>query len=71
MDTYEKLVPKKIWFTLKECCALKNLNYKTACNQVNLQPNKGTADGKIGGRKQFLRETVLGWLLLTDDMMEE
>ena len=59
-------VPKKFWFTLHECCELKGLCYKTACNQVWLQPNAGKAEGKIGGRKMWSYETVVDWVQKTD-----
>ena len=58
-------VPKKIWFTLGECCELKGINYKTACNRLELQPNKGHGE-TVGGRKMFRRDTVLKWMLETD-----
>lgn len=59
-------IPAKQWFSLKDSCSLKGLNYKTACNRKILQPNKGQPDGTVGGRKVFKRETVLRWLPLTD-----
>ena len=65
-EQIEKVVPNKLWFNLREACELKNLNYKTACNRKYLQPNKGKPDGLIGGKKSFLRETIINWLILTD-----
>lgn len=62
----DSVIPRKVWISLHEACELKNLNYKTACNRPNLQPNKGKADGTIGGRKMFRRETVIAWLGLSD-----
>ena len=62
----EELVPKKIYFTLKEACELKGLNYKTSCNRTILQPNQGKYDLEIGGRKVFNRETIKKWVLLSD-----
>jgi hypothetical protein len=62
----ETLVPRKYWITLHEACDLKNLNYKTACNRTQLQPNGGKPDGTIGGKKVFKRETVIAWLGLSD-----
>ena len=59
----------KAWFKLREACELKNLNYKTACNRKELQPNKGISEGLIGGRRCFKRETVIRWLDQTDDMI--
>ena len=63
----DTVLPPKVWLTLKECCELKGLNYKTACNQKNLQPNRGIPEGKIGGRKCFRRETVFAWLDMSDE----
>jgi len=69
-DEIEALVPQKVWFSLKEACALKNLNYKTSCNNPHLQPNRGIPDGKIGGRKMWMRSTLLIWLTMTDQEIE-
>jgi hypothetical protein len=66
----ESFIPAKQWFSLDEACALKGLNYKTACNRKFLQPNGGMAESKIGGRKKFSRATVLQWLLLSDTDLE-
>jgi len=44
-EDFGDLVPAKAWFTLKESCTIKGLNYKTACNRTVLQPNKGVPDG--------------------------
>jgi len=60
-------VPLKAWFTLREACSLKGLNYKTSCNKPYLQPNGGEPEEKIGGRKMWSRETTLSWLILGDD----
>jgi hypothetical protein len=69
--TLDNLMPKKIWFTLKEACELKNLNYKTSCNKKYLQPKRGEPDGKIGGRKVWSRKTILDWILQLDNELEE
>ncbi len=63
----EFTLPRKAFFTLNEVCYYKNLNYKTACNRVVLQPNSGIADGKVGGRKVWRFATVASWISLTDD----
>ena len=59
-------VPKKVFYTLKECCELKGVNYKTICNKVEYQPNKGRGD-KVCGRKVFRQDVVKKWLLETDN----
>ena len=61
------IVPAKAFFSLKEACSLKGLNYKTACNRPYLQPNRGKADGLIGGKKSFKRQTVINWVSQTDE----
>ena len=72
MDELEVIIPKKEWFTLKECAELKGICYKTFCNKTILQPNKGTPDGWIGGRKAYLRTTLQKWIVLTDaDILKE
>jgi len=63
----EELLPQKAFFTLKEACNLKGLNYKTACNKKHLQPNGGKEDGHVGGRKVFSRLTIIEWLFKTDE----
>ena len=64
----DSILPKKAWFTLKEICAFKGLNYRTATNRTYLQP---VSDGEVGGRKMFRRKTVLAWLDLSDKDIAE
>ena len=45
VNDIEKMLPMQAWFNLHNVCELKNLNYKTACNQKHLQPNKGIPEG--------------------------
>lgn len=64
---FDKIVPNKAWFTLKEACSLKGLNYKTACNRPEeLQPNRGCGELKVGGRKVFSRQTIIQWIAIGD-----
>lgn len=71
-EKVEELVPKKVYFSLKEICDLKSLNYKSACSYKEaLQPNRGVPDALISGRKMFNRETVLEWLMKSDDELKE
>ena len=67
VERFNSIIPVKAFFSLKEACSLKGLNYKTSANRPYLQPNRGRADGKIGGKKAFSRETILNWLPLTDE----
>lgn len=66
----DNLLPKKAWFTLREVCEFKNIGYKHICNKKFLQPNGGIPDGTIGGKKQWVRETVLDWVLKTDKELQ-
>ena len=59
--------PNQAWFTLRHACELKGINLKTANNRRALQPNGGIAEGLIGGRRCFKRETVLRWVLKNDE----
>jgi len=69
--TQTKEVPVKQWFTLKEACQLKGINFKSACNKPYLKPNCGKPDGTIAGRKSWKLETILTWLDQTDDELKE
>lgn len=60
-------LPNKKFFTLEEACALKGLNLKTAYNKRTLQPNRGTPDGKLGGRKVWGYPTIAVWITQLDD----
>jgi len=56
IEDLNDLVPKKVWFSLKEICELKNLNYHSACNyKKKLQPNKGVPEAWISGNKMWNR----------------
>ena len=50
-------LPNKVFFTIKECCDLNGVNYKTVCNKTRLQPNQGRG-GIVCGRKMFRRDIV-------------
>lgn len=62
-------VPNQLWFTLKECCSLKGVNYKSCCNKTKMQPNGGRCC-IIGGKKVFRRDFVLEWLFQTDNYIQ-
>jgi len=64
------LLPNKMWFSLKEACDLKGLNYKTSCNRKSLQPNHGQPENIVGGRKVFSRETLIRWMVMSDRELE-
>lgn len=65
----ERLIPEKVWFTLKESCFLKSLNYGSTCNKKYLQPNLGVPDSMIGGVKMWNRNSLLNWVLLSDEQI--
>ena len=62
-DDMESLLPRKAWFTLKEICAYKGINYKTALNKPLLRPRP---EETIAGRKMYSRKAVIEWLGKTD-----
>ena len=65
----ELILPEgKYWFTLREACQLKNLNYKTSTTRPWLQPNGGKGE-RIGGKKCFRRETIIAWIPLSDSQI--
>lgn len=64
-------IKEKEWWTLADACSRKGLNYKTACNRTNLQPNHGLAEAKIGGRKTWHWTTIENWLKQTDLDIEQ
>ena len=66
IETIIPFMPNHYWFTLKECCNLKGLCYKTACNKTWLQPNGGTPEASVGGRKVWSYATVAFWLTKSD-----
>jgi hypothetical protein len=69
MNNIESVLPaNKAWFTLHEACALKGLNYRTACSKTWLQPNGGQGE-KVGGRKCFRREVIAEWIQLSDSQI--
>ena len=63
-EKIESIVPNKMWFSLKECCELKGLKYKTICNKPHLEPQKYEV---VCGRRLYRRDIVIDWLFMTDD----
>jgi len=59
------------WWSLQDATKRKGLNYKTACNRRELQPNGGIPEGKIGGRNVWHWRTIEKWLKQTDEMILE
>ena len=63
-----KVIPSQEWFTRRECCALKNINYNTVKNKKHIWP-KGQKI--IGGVTQYPRHEVIIWLPKSDKQLEE
>ena len=55
------------WWSLKEACRLKGVNYNTVASRTQWQPNGGRSDAVICGRKRWRRTTVERWLNEADD----
>jgi hypothetical protein len=54
------------WYNLKRACELKGVAYNTVKSRRELQPNGGNPDGKVGGRRLWLRATIERWSLEAD-----
>jgi len=50
------------WYSLKEACARKGINYNSAKVRPYLQPNNGIEDTKINGKRMWHRTTIEKWL---------
>ena len=61
-----KVNPSQEWFDIKTACQLKGINYNTVVSNQKYQPNSGTPDAIICGRRRWRKETIQNWLLLTD-----
>ena len=63
-----KVIPSQEWFTRREVCALKNINYNTVKNKKEIWP-KG--EKVIGGLKQYPWHEVMIWRKKSDKQLEE
>ena len=61
-----KMTPVKEWYNLKECCAMKGVNYNTVSTLRKHQPNKGAEDGVVCGVRMWRKDTVFKWVGQTD-----
>ena len=50
------------WYTLADACSRKGVCYNSVKSNHALQPKKGQADARIGGRRYWHRSTVVTWL---------
>ena len=65
-DFQEKTTPAKEWYSLKEACAIKGVNYNTVSSLRKHQPNRGKEDGIVCGVRMWRKETILRWIKQTD-----
>ena len=65
-----KISPCRAWYSLREACILKGVNYKTLCNKPHLQPRRGHPDGIVSGKRMWRSETINWWLEITDQDLE-
>ena len=60
------------WFTLEQAVRLKGgASLNTYKARSIYQPLCGIRESTVGGRKVWNRDTVLEWLSVTDDQLEE
>lgn len=55
------------WYSLREACKLKGVNYNTIKKHPELQPNKGKNRKKVGCIYKWCKADILKWLSQTDD----
>ncbi len=54
------------WLDLKSACQAKGVPYGSVVSRPALQPNRGTPDGIVSGRRRWRRSTIESWLVQTD-----
>lgn len=66
-----KLNPRKEYYTLKEACALKNINDGSVANKAYsyLKPRGGVPDAIIGTKPQWRWDTIQEWIHQNDEEM--
>ncbi|MCQ2086661.1 MAG: hypothetical protein MJZ37_01095 [Bacilli bacterium] len=63
---------EKSWYTAEECWKLKGGGaWSTFRTNPKYQCKGGIPDGYVGGRKVWSRESVLDWLIVTDEKLPE
>ena len=64
-----KMIPQKKYYSLKEACTLKGINYGSTSSSKNrkYQPNRGIPDCYAGGGRRWKHETICEWLKKGDD----
>lgn len=70
-DIGRKICPTQEWYDLKSACQLKGVNYNTVVSNPQFQPLQGRPDAYLCGRRRWKKETILAWLLITDDRTAE
>ena len=62
----------KQWYNDEECWALKGGGtLKTYRSNRFFQCKGGIPDGKVGGRRVWSKESVIEWLSITDDRLDD
>lgn len=59
------------WINLEKAAELKGGKLNTYRTRPLYQPLCGIPEGKVNGRRVWRRETVLEWLNVTDEQLEE
>jgi hypothetical protein len=58
------------WYTLREACELKGINYRYAIANPYTKPHAGKGyDALIGGRRVYSAKTIAIWLLEDDSTL--
>ena len=66
-----KVNPLKCWYTLKDACEFKGVNYNTINNKPRLKPNNGIPDGIVTGKRMWNVKTINKWVLQNDKDLED
>jgi hypothetical protein len=63
-DAIMKIQPvnRPAWYNLRAACELKGIAYNTIKSRPDLQPNGGSADATIAGRRVWRCLTIDVWL---------
>lgn len=69
-QTRREILLARQWYTLREACAMKGVNYRSVINKPYLKPNAGrNYDAVVGGRKVYSMDTIATWLLEDDNTL--
>jgi hypothetical protein len=71
LELRQLVAPRQEWYDLREVAALKGVPYGTITARPWLKPGGGKPDGVIGGRCRWRHDTVMRWLVETDEDLPE